>query len=121
MPTIEVEVTVKRDGRPLEYLRTVRRIEVDEAQEFVYEKADGGGFVTLPVGELAEIQALVFQSVDQLTTLRLDGQSDAGIVLNAGGMVVIIDCDIDAAAATNALVDNSSGSVALLRGLAGGT
>ncbi len=121
MATIEVEVIIKRDGRPLEYLRTVRRIELDEIQEFKYEKATGGGFVTLPTGELDEIQALVFQAVDQVATLRLDGQSDAGIVLNAGGMVVIIDCDIDAGAATNATVDNSSGSVALLRGLAGGT
>lgn len=121
MPTIEIEVTVKRDGRPLEYLRTVRRIELDELQEFKYEKATGGGFVALPTSKLDEIQALVFQAVDQQVTLRLDGQSDAGIVLNAGGMVVILDADIDASAATNATVDNSSGSTALLQGLAAGT
>ena len=121
MPTVEVEVSIRVSGRPWEDLRTIRRVELDELQSFEYEKADGGGYVAVPTAQLAEIQALIVRAVDQQLTFRLDGQTDAGIVLNAGGLLVILDCDIDAGTTTNLTVDNSSGSVAIVKGLAGGT
>ena len=117
--SLKVTVLVEKDG--IEVRRLVRRLTVIDALEASYTKVTGGGYVTLPTGELAELQVLVVESVDQQTTLRLDAQSDAGIVLNAGGFLVVVDGDIDAAAATNAKVDNSSGSDALLHVIAGGT
>lgn len=123
MPSIEMEVTVKVNGRVREDLRTVRRLEVDEFQEFDHEEASVCCCCTSNIlsTHLDEVQALLVQAVDQQVTIRLDGQSDAGIVLNAGGLLAIIDCDIDAGASTNVLAINASGCTATVRGLAGGT
>lgn len=117
--SLKVTVSVERDG--VEVKRLVRHLTVADVQSADYTKATGGGYVTLPTGELAALQVLVVESVDQLTTHRLQAQSDAGIVLNPGGFLVIVDGALNSAAATNAKVDNSSGSDALLRVLAGGT
>lgn len=122
MPTLEVTLSLKMNGTELTSLGfpIIRRVEVDEAQPFDVTRATGGGYVALPTGELDEIQVLVVKS-DQSVTLRLDGQSDAGIVVNAGGIVVLFDTDLDDGASTNATLDNSSGSDAQIKGIAGGT
>ena len=85
---------------------------VDEFQSFAYEKATGGGYETLPTTQIATLQALALVA-DQAVTLRLDGQSDAGIVLSAGGLLLVLDATIDASATTNVTLDNSSGSTAV--------
>lgn len=117
--SLKVTVLIEKDG--VEIRRLVRRMTVTDALEAGYTKATGGGYVTLPTGELAEIQVLVVESVDQQTTLRLDAQTDAGIVLNAGGFLIVVDGDIDASAATNAKIDNSSGVNADIHVIAGGS
>jgi len=125
MPTLEIDARLRRDGWFQNWIETIRRLQVDEIQEFgPYEKVDDGDgttFTAIPTGQLDEIQVLVLQAVDQQLTFRLDGQTDAGIVVNAGGTIILIDVDIDAAAATNVTVNNNSGSTALIRGVAGGT
>lgn len=120
MPTLEVTVSVKLDGVPVAGFPVTRRREVDEAQQFAVERATGAGYVTLGADDLDEIQVLVLRT-DQLVTVRLDGQTDAGLVLTAGGLLVLMDADIDAGVATNVLIDNDSGFVATLRGVAAGT
>lgn len=120
MPTLEITINVKEDGVVKPGFPRTRRISADELQSFRYEKATGGGYVAVPTNQLDEVQALIFET-DQQVTVRLDGQSDAGIVLNAGGLLIIIDADIDAGSTTNVTVDNSSGSTANLEGLAYGT
>ena len=120
MPTLEIIINVKEDGVVKPGFPRVRRISLDEIQTFRVESATGGGFVTLPITSIDEIQALILQS-DQQVTVRLDGQSDAGLVLNAGGLLIILDADIDASAATNVLVSNASGATANLEGLGAGT
>ena len=61
-------------------------------------------------------------TANQQLTFRLDGQSDAGIVLNAGGLIALFNVDIDAGAgSSNASVNNNSGSTATITGIAGGT
>lgn len=117
MATLKLTLEVEEDGRVVETI--VRRVECDEIQRFTVEKPVAG-FTALPTGELAEIAALVLRT-DQPVTVRLDGQSDAGIVLNAGGLIALIDVDIDVGAATNVLVSNTGTETALLRGVAGGT
>lgn len=121
MTTIKVRIEVEVDGVAPDGFPVTRRIEVDEIQSFAYEKVDGGGYEALPADKLDTIQALVL-TADKAITLRLDGQSDAGIVLNAGGLMIVLDATIDAGAgASNAKLDNSSGSTANVKGVAGGT
>ena len=124
MPQLKVKIEVDYDGITLPGFPVIRRLELDEGQQFEYEKADDGDattFSALPADQIATIQALILQT-DQVVTLRLDGQTDAGIVVNAGGLVLLFDVTIDAGAgASNAKVNNNSGATALLKGITGGT
>lgn len=124
MSVLRVRIEVELDGAPVPGFPLVRRLQVDEAQVFAYEKANDGDavtFVAVPADQLAEVQGLVLRS-DRQVTLRLDGQSDAGIVVNAGGVVVLLDVDVDAGAgAANAKLNNNSGAVAIVEGVAVGT
>lgn len=120
MPTLKITVNADLDGVQLAGFPKHRRIEVDERQEFTTEQATGGGFSTLPIQQLATVQALIYEA-DQATTLRFDNQTDAGLEVNSGGLVVLFDVTIDSGTATNVTVDNSSGSTVKLVGLAGGT
>lgn len=117
----DVLVTVRKNGLALpDFNPIVRRITCDESQPFVYEKATGGGYASLPATQLDTLQLLLLL-VDQQQTLRLDGQSDAGLVINAGGLVLLLNVTVDAGASTNAAIENTSGSTALNQGLAAGT
>ena len=117
---LDVTVIIKRNGRDVTGFPYQKRMMVDELQSFAYEKATGGGHETLPTTQIATLQALVV-TADQALTLRLDGQSDAGIVLSAGGLLLVLDATIDAGVSTNATLDNSSGSTAVITGLGAGT
>lgn len=117
---LDVTVTVKRNGRDVPGFPYSKRMLVDEVQQFSYEKATGGGYETLPTTQIATIQALIL-APDQALTVRLDGQSDAGIALNAGGLLLVLDSTTDAGASTNNTIDNSSGSTANIVGLGAGT
>lgn len=123
MPTtIDITVTVKRDGLDIPGYPVSRRVTVDEVQSFEYEEANDGDTTTfsdIPVAQLTSIQALLLRT-DQQVNIRMDGATDAGILLNAGGILVIIDHTNDSG--SNRLrVNNNSGSIAVLKGLAGGT
>jgi len=121
MSTIKITVDVEVDSISLPGYPKIRRLEVDESQQFKYEKTSGAGFAAIPLDQLDEIQALLLES-DQQVTVRLDGQSDAGIVLNAGGLLILLDTDIDAGAgASNASLENTSGSTATIKGIGVGT
>ena len=117
---LDVTVIIKRNGRDVAGFPYQKRMVVDELQSFAYEKATGGGYETLPTTQIATLQALVL-TVDQAATIRLDGQSDSGIVLNAGGLLLALDITADASSTTNATIDNSSGSTAVVTGLGAGT
>lgn len=117
---LDVTVIIKRNGRDVTGFPFQWRKVVDELQSFAYEKATGGGHETLPTTQIATLQVLVV-TADQALTLRLDGQSDAGIVLSAGGLLLVLDATIDAGVSTNATLDNSSGSTAIITGLGAGT
>lgn len=120
MPTLELTVTAKLDGIPVPNFPLTIRRQVDELQQFDYEKANGGGYVAVPTGELATVQVLVL-TPSQAMTVRLDGQSTAGIELAADGLLIVADATIDAGASTNVTIDNSSGSAGQVKGLAAGT
>lgn len=122
MASIEVTLTIKVDGMPLPGMPIQKRLEVDEHTGRVeFEQATGGGYAALPgTSALSEVQFL-FLRANKAVTLRLDGQSDAGIPLNAHGLILIMDADIDVGASTNATLDNGSGATALVQALAAGT
>lgn len=117
---LDVTVIIKMNGRDVAGFPYQKRMVVDELQSFAYEKATGGGYETLPTTQIATLQALALVA-DQALTVRLDGQSDAGIVLSAGGLLLLLDITADASSTTNATLDNSSGSTAVVTGLGAGT
>lgn len=117
---LELHVTAKLNGKILPNFPYYRRAQVDEAQQFATEQTSGGGYVTLPITSLDVVQALVLLATQQVT-VRLNGQSSGGLVLTNGGILIFMDGNVNASASTNVTVDNSSGSTAVLEGLAGGT
>lgn len=121
---LRLVVQLEQDGQPLAGFPITRRLQVDETAVFAIEK-DGTGDATysaLPTSALDAINFFVLQT-DKAVVLRLDGQSDAGLMLNPGAVVLVCDAQIDFGANTNATVNNSAaaGTIAALRGLAGGT
>jgi len=122
--TLKVTVNIERNGQAIPGFPLVKRLTVDEIQQAApYEKADDGDgttFSTLPTTQMAELNFL-FITADQKLTFRLDGQSDAGIVLNATGFILLCNTDIDAGASTNAKVNNNTGSTATVTLIGGGT
>ena len=125
MPSIKVVVDVEVDGVKVQGFPLTRRISTDEVQHFDYEEAadnDTTTFSALPTAQIASVQALVLRALEQPITLRLDAQTDAGIIINAGGLIVIVDATIDAGAATNATVNNPDATaLSRLKGFAAGT
>jgi len=120
MPTLEVTVSIKQDGVPIVGSPFIRRVVVDESQQFATEQATGGGYATLPLTLLDQLSFLLLQP-DQQITLRFSNQSDQGLVVNAGGLVLIADVTVNSGASTNATVNNTSGQTAVLTGLGAGT
>ncbi len=119
MPTVEVTVSVKVDGVPLVGFPMTRRVSVTEVQAFDYQKAASATYTAIPTGEIASLKAFVVTS-DKAVTVRLDAQSDAGIEVNADGVLVVLDGTIDAGLTTNATVSNASGAIATVRGVGAG-
>ena len=116
MPSVlEVQVTAKLNGRLLPNFPLYRRVQLDETQQFSVEQATGSGYVPIQATQISTLQALILNPSTQVT-IRIAGQSDAGLAINAGGLLLILD-----AATTTVSVDNGSGSTVLLEGLAGGT
>lgn len=123
MPTLKATINLELDGVSIAGFPVVKRLELDESQQFRYEKVDdtdGVTFIAVPTGQIDSIQALVVQA-DQQLTFRFDGQTDAGILLNAGGLILVMDATIDANAATNMTVNNNVQPTANIIGLAAGT
>lgn len=119
MATIELSMTLRVDGQTVPGFPVIRKVTATETVAFDYQKASGGGYATLPVSDIASLAALVVRA-DQAVTVRLDGQSDAGIELNADGLLIILDAVIDAGASTNATISNASGAAATVKGWAAG-
>lgn len=123
MPTFKLTLHLEKDGVLLPEFPVVRRLEVDESQSARYEQADdadSGTFDAMPTAQMSEVQ-MAYITGDQQTTIRVDGQSDAGIVLNSGGLLLIFNADIDAGASTNLTINNASNSTANMTLISGGT
>jgi len=124
MPKMKVTVLAEIDGVSVPGTPYSREVDVDESQTFSYEEADDGDsttFSVIPMAQLATIKCLVVKP-SQAVTVRLDGQTDAGVTLAAGGLLLVVDGTIDAGAgASNASVNNNSGVTSVLKGAGAGT
>lgn len=118
MPTLEFTVLATLDGQPW-FEPLVFRLAVNDVQAYDQAKQTGGGFVAL--GTLPTVQALVVRTLDEMVTVRLDAQSDAGIELEAGGFMLVMNGTVNAGAATNLKVQNASGDTTQLQAWLGGS
>lgn len=123
MASFEVVVSIKKDGAHILSSPITRRLELTEDESFNHAKADDGGptiFSAFTSDQLAEIRAMLFRG-DGETTLRLNGQSDSGIVIQKDGFVLLFGVDIDAGAgAPNASANNDTGEAVQIDGFIAG-
>src|SRR5262245_1735824 len=98
---------------------TVRKTCDEDTGKMHYDKAVGG-YTAAPTSLLDEVQLLCLLTTKALT-LRLDGQSDAGVVVNANGLVLLVDVDIDAGSTTNVTHENAGAETATVDLFAAGT
>ena len=122
MPVIEVTVQCTLDSKPLDGFPFTRRVEVSESQTINVQKVVDGAYAALPtVDYIPSIGVLILRTDSGPFGVRLNAQSDAGISLNAGGLLIVVDGAIASGAATNVKVQNTSGATAGVRGLVAGT
>lgn len=121
MPSVKVTVNIERDGVAIAGYPVVKRIETDEYALLSTDKTDDGDGTTFT--QLSSLGSVQFAAVasDQQVTVRFDGQTDAGILLNAGGLILIMDAVIDAGAATNITVNNNLQPTANIETINAGT
>lgn len=120
MPTLEATLLLKQDGVDVPGFPVTRRLFV------VTTESDNDGTLPPdaafhPFGGLAPTQNVSFiQTLDQAVTVRLNGQSDAGIVLNAGGLLLVFGGTLNFGTAGNLTVKNASGITTAIQVLVGG-
>lgn len=120
MPTLELTLLLKQDGVAVPGFPIVRRVAVDSVETFDQPFDDNGAGVYTAVGGVVEASVIIFRSLDQPVIVRLNGQTNAGNDLLAGGVLVIFGGDIDAGVATNLTVNNDSGSATQIQGVIAG-
>lgn len=125
MAVLEITVTAKLDGKPLEQfgLPLHHRQVVDELQAVgPYTKADDGDdttFGSIPSQEIATIQALLLKP-DAEIDFRINGQSDARLTITGTGFLLIGGATINDGASTN-VTANANGVTPNVVGFAAGT
>lgn len=123
MATIRVTVSVEVDGAPAPGFPYVRRINGVDLESFNYAKQVDGTdvFERVPIEQLnpASVVALI---TDREVTVRLASQTDQGVVLEPGGLVLVVGGSVAAFAPLPlASVNNVSGAAARIKGIAAGT
>ena len=121
MPTVTAQLSVREDGQELPGFPlnlTLSPTETTGKQSFNRPDA-AATFTELPVSELGAVRLLLVQS-DQITTLRFNDQSDAGIPMEANGVLLLFNCNIPSGATLKAALENASGSEAAVVMVAGG-
>jgi hypothetical protein len=95
MPTIEVTVQVRKDGHLVPGFPIAKRIEAPYSEGFDYAKQTdlAGAFENIPVNQVVPASVVLIRA-ERAMTVRFAGQSDAGIDLAAGGMILILGSDI---------------------------
>jgi hypothetical protein len=124
--TVSIRVTSDVGGEPNVVFDRTHRVALTEAQTLAVTKAGGdnaGVYTTIPtINKIPAINALII-ATDQPVNLRMASVSatDGNIALKAGGIFIVVDANIAAGAALNALCNNVGAIAANLSGLVGGT
>ena len=92
--TLRCVVRLEEDGRPVSGFPLVRELVVDESQEWGLRLATLSGFHPLPIEVINAIRVLAVRAVGGDVTLRLSGQTSAGILIRDGGLVLLFGADI---------------------------
>lgn len=120
MPELKVTVTVEQDGQVLPGFPYVQRATVEQTAPWnpYFQGASAPAtFTEVPAPTINILQALVLRP-DGLITVRFADQSDAGLNIVAGGLLIVLGCDVQEGAALNATVYADADT--LIRGLAAG-
>ena len=124
MPVFELELSIKIDGQLMPAFPLVKRFQAVEGAMLATQKAGGdvaGTYVVVPGTQMsAALQGLAIAS-DQAVLIRLNGQTNADIALNAGGLLIVFDGSLNAGASTNATISNTGANPANLTGFWAGT
>lgn len=112
MPNVEIIITAEVDGHPLPsspFIQTsgvVTQVQAISVQKSVDQP---NVFATIPtVDSFTSIFMLLLMNPDAQLVYRFQGQADAGLIVPAGGMVLISGAQIDSGAGSNVLVSNSN-------------
>ncbi len=111
MPAVVIQITSEIDGHPLPSSPFIQIPDgITQVQAFsVLKTVDGvGSFATIPtVDSFTSIAVILLANPDAELIYRFNGQTDAGIVIPAGGLIMLSGAMLDSGAGTNVLVNNS--------------
>lgn len=114
MPTLKAVVVLELDGVPLPGFPFSRRMTLTKTQAFDYTKAASEGATVVPLNQItAAVNALVLKP-STLATVVL-----GKLVLNGGGLLLVIDGDLGTGA--QATIANGAASTQEVAGMGGGS
>lgn len=117
MPTVVLTVRLERDGVPVPGYPLRRQVTVPELQRFdPIARAADGSFRSLPIEQINTLKILALRP-DRPVTVRLSGQTSAGIPVKADGLVLFFSTAMIQPSNRNASVRNDDTEVAYLRGV----
>jgi hypothetical protein len=121
MAVYTVTLTIQEDGVTIPGFPVVKTLTTAEsAGRQVLVRASGGGYVNLPVAELGDVNLLMVDTTQALS-IRFNDQTDAGLPMNASGLLLLVNSAIPSGATAKVSADNASGSAATIVQVAGGT
>jgi hypothetical protein len=116
MPQVQIIIEAGIDGHPLPGSPFIQQSTVvTQVQAISVQKGVDlpNVFATIPTVDAFEnIYILLLLNPDAQLIYRFQGQTDAGVVVPAGGMILISGAMIDSGAGTNVLVNNSNSNTA---------
>lgn len=119
--TIELHVALDVDGVPIPGYPLRRTLELGTLHPFapIPREVEVSVFRPGPAEQLHELKLLAIQP-DQDVTVRLSAQSDHGIPVLAGGLLLFFDAGMCNDPRLNVTIRNDSDAVAYINGATGG-
>lgn len=125
MPSIQIVIQAEIDGHPVPNSPFIQVFDIDEFQSINVQKGVDlpGAYGVVPGADaFTVVQALLLANPNAEVIYRFNGQSDAGLVVQAGGLVLICNTNLTAGALTNVTVNNSqTNSPATISGFVAGS
>lgn len=111
MPIVNLVLQAEVNGHPFPSSPFLQSMEVDQIQVISVQMPVTlvDVYQTIPtIDSFTSLAMLLLQNPDAQLIYRFQGQSDSGLVVPAGGMVLISGAMLDSGAASNVLCNNSS-------------